>query len=96
MLASVPRPISVAVRNRDVVSRRLGGSSILVNLTTNSIFELNDTAARVWELLSFTQTVPALAAELQKEFDVERQGATRQVEALLRQLESQGLVRLQS
>jgi len=35
----------------EVLARRLPGGAVLVHMRTNRIFELNETGARIWELL---------------------------------------------
>jgi len=76
----------------DVVFRRLDDGGVLVDLGTNQIFELNLTAARTWELLAESCVGPALADRLAAEFDVDTNTAAEQVEALLHDLESEGLL----
>ena len=55
----------------DVVSRRLRDSAVLIDLSTNGIFELNGTGFRIWELLHEGLTTDALVSRLQLEFGVE-------------------------
>jgi hypothetical protein len=76
----------------DVVSRRLDDRTVLVNLRTNRIFELNRTGARFWELLgegsSESQIVEALVAE----FEVPREQLEREVRGLIDSLLDEGLI----
>lgn len=55
------------MRPPNIVFRRLGDEVITVNLATDQIFELNRSAARVWELavagLSLSQIQGRLMAE---------------------------------
>jgi hypothetical protein len=75
-----------------VVSRRLGEQLVLVNLTDNSIFELNRTGARVWELLQETSAPDELVARLGDEFDVDEARLKGEVQSLLEAFSSRGLV----
>jgi Coenzyme PQQ synthesis protein D (PqqD) len=75
-----------------VVSRRLGDGAVLVHLPTNRIFELNDTGARVWELLAEGKDVPAIVADVTREFAVEGAVAEREVNDLLDRLHHEGLL----
>lgn len=85
----------VATRTPDVVFRNIGSGSILVNLKTNEIFELNDTGAHVWTLLSESaSTIASLSARVCEAFDVSRIDAETHVTRLLHTFEAQGLVRL--
>jgi len=76
----------------DVVFRRLDDGGVLVDLSTNQIFELNHTAARTWELLAGRETLPGIADQLAAEFDVDANTAAEQVDNLLHDLESEGLL----
>lgn len=86
---------STAARIETVASRRLGASTVIVNLQTNDILELNETGSRIWELLPESGAVPHLASTLTAEFDIEQVEAEREVTRLLEQLASQGVVRLE-
>jgi hypothetical protein len=76
----------------DVVFRRLAGGGVLVDLTTNQIFELNDTGARVWELLSENPSQRDAADQLAREFDVDVDIAMRQLRDLVEILRDEGLL----
>jgi hypothetical protein len=81
-----PRPAA------DVVARRLGDSAVLVRLSTNRIYELNDTGARLWELLEQGTTPDLAVTTLAEEFDAPRDEIARDVDALIRDLTAQGLL----
>ncbi len=82
----------------DVVSRRLGDSAVLIRLSTNRIFELNATGARLWDLLQqpFDRDglvdMDGLVAVLSREFDGPEDTIRADAEALLRSLTVEGLV----
>jgi hypothetical protein len=65
---------------------------VLVHLDTNEIFELNDTSARVCELLEHDTTRDVIIARLLEEFDVDRDRASAEVDGLLGTLEQRGLL----
>jgi DNA-binding transcriptional ArsR family regulator len=82
----MPRP------STDVIGRRLDDRFVVVNLRTNHIYELNETASALWELLE-AQTDPAqLAPAIVERFDVESDTAQRDVDHTLRVLTDAGLV----
>ncbi len=56
--------------NPDVLFQRLGDQMVLLNLRTDRIFELNETAARLWELLVEGRDLRSIEFELAKEFAV--------------------------
>ena len=77
----------------DTVSRRLGDTAVLIRLTTNRIYELNATGARLWDLLQTQQTLDEVVESLSAEFEGPREAIRADVEDLLRQLTAEGLVR---
>lgn len=76
----------------DVVFRRLEGGGVLVDLTTNQIFELNDTGARVWELLTRNPSLREAADQIALEFDVDVDVAMGQIRDLVDSLAGEGLL----
>ena len=77
---------------RNVLTRQLPGGAVLVHLQTNRIFELNETAARVWELLGAGVPPPDLVPRLVDEFDVDPDTAAAEVKVLLDMLAREGLL----
>jgi hypothetical protein len=78
--------------NPDVVVRRLGHELILVNLGTNRIYELNRTAARLWELIAEGRDAGELRQAMLHEFDVEESSLDDEIAALVPVLVERGLV----
>lgn len=78
--------------SNEVVSRKLGDRSVVVNLRTNRIYELNRTASRVWELLEAGSVRTELEATLLDEFDVGQSVLAREVDRMLGQLSAEGLI----
>jgi hypothetical protein len=76
----------------DVVSRRLDEQTVLVNLRTNRIFELNRTGARFWELLGDESSESQIVEQLLGEFDVPQAQLEREVAALIESLLEEGLI----
>jgi hypothetical protein len=76
----------------DVVWRRVGEEAVLVNLKTNRIYSLNDTGARLWELLAADHDLEAAEAALIEEFDVEEGKLRNEVAAVLEELAREGLI----
>ena len=76
----------------DVVARRLGDSAVIVRLSTNQIYELNLTGARLWELIERGTGQQDAVATLADEFDAPRDDIARDVAAIVRDLTAQGLI----
>lgn len=74
------------------MARRLGDSAVLIRLTTNRIYELNPTGARVWELVQSGAGVESMLEQLVQEFDVPPDAAKSQVEELMQELLTEGLI----
>jgi hypothetical protein len=87
---AMPPPASALQPNPNVVSRRVGDGTVLVHLATNRIFELNETGARIWELLG--EGCPALADTISAEFGIDRSVAAEAVDRLVGQLRAEGLL----
>jgi hypothetical protein len=75
-----------------VVAREMNGSAVLVHLDTNRIYELNETGARIWALLSEGLGRSELCARLSAEFGVSGPSTEREVDELLAELTREGLI----
>jgi len=86
-------PAEPSIRMYDeVIVRRMGESAVLVHLSTNRIYELNETGARIWELLERGQSSTEIIRQLCGEFTVSPKEATEAYDQLLTDLLKQGLV----
>ena len=75
-----------------VLARRMPGGAVLVHLPSNRIFELNETGARVWELLAEGVDREALIERLGSEFTADPIRLRAEVGAVLDQLGREGLL----
>lgn len=75
-----------------VLARRLPGGAVLVHLGTNRIFELNETGAKVWDLLSEGLDKGQILQRLIEEFAVDPAAAAADLSAVLEHLEREGLL----
>lgn len=85
-------------KDPSIVFREIAGEMILVPIRQNvgdleSIYTLNETAARIWALMDGQRTVQEIRDEIVKEFEVEADEAQRDLAELLEQLESVGAVK---
>jgi hypothetical protein len=76
----------------DVVSRRLGDVLLLVNLTDNAIYELNETGARAVELIQEGAGRDEIVNALQQTFIAEAGTVAADVDGLIDRLEAAGLL----
>ena len=78
--------------NSEVIAKRLDEATVLVDISTSRIFELNETGTRIWELLGQGLNVEQIVQHLVSEFEVEDSQAAEELKTLLSQLRDQGLV----
>jgi Coenzyme PQQ synthesis protein D (PqqD) len=78
--------------NPEVIAKRLDQATVLVDISTSRIFELNETGTRVWELLGQGLNVERIIQHLILEFEVADSQAAEEVKNLLSQLRNEGLV----
>lgn len=86
------------VKDEEIVSRSIEGETVLVPIREKmgdlgSIYTLNRTAARIWELIDGKRGVAAIARQIVREFDVEDRKAESDLLSLLTELEEIGAVR---
>ena len=76
----------------DTVYNTLDNQSVLINVRTNEIYELNQTGARFWELFSAGHDRARIRQLMLQEFAVDEIVLDREIEALLASLKSEGLI----
>src|SRR4051812_10143348 len=86
-----PRTEAVVVQ-KNVVARRLDDRTVVVNLATSRIYELNRTAARLWELLEAGQDRQGIERTLVEEFAVDESQVRVEIDATLARLSKEGLI----
>ena len=74
-----------------MVARRVGDSVVLVRLTTNKIYELNATGARIWELLTQQKSRTEIIDVLEREFAADRPELESAFDDLIASLRAEGL-----
>ena len=78
--------------NPDVISKRLDNAAVLVDISTNRIFELNETGSRAWELLCQGLDANLIVRRLVDEFDVQPSRASCELDELITQLRAEGIL----
>src|SRR5262245_20566782 len=76
----------------DVVSRRIGDVAVLVRLTTNRIYELNNTGARLWEMACQGANRDEVVRQVTREFDTDANQVAAEIDEWLDVLRAEGLV----
>jgi Coenzyme PQQ synthesis protein D (PqqD) len=86
-------PVQSIVPHPDVVDTQLDGDeTVLLHLGTKRYFSLNATGSVVWRALKDRLTEDEMSRELQRQYDVSADRASRSVSALLQALVEQRLV----
>lgn len=80
-----------------LVSRRVGGETILVPITSgvgdlDAVYTLSEVGSRVWSMLQSPSTPRAIGAALAQEYDVAEEDAIRDVQAFITELTTKRLV----
>lgn len=75
-----------------VLEQRVGNEIVLVHPETNQIYALNETGARLWELLRTHSTSAELVRGLLDEFDGDEAEVEQEVDRLLTELAGHGLL----
>lgn len=76
----------------NAVLRRVGDGAVLVHLDTGRVFELNDTAARIWELVAAGRIAADIVAVLQDEYAGDSAVVAREVDELIDRWLQEGLL----
>jgi hypothetical protein len=76
-----------------VLRKDLGDESILLDLSTETYFGLNASGRRLWELLTTRPSIGDAFDAFLAEFDVDEEQLERDLDALIDDLVSRGLLR---
>jgi len=79
----------------DAVANRMGDQIVVVHVGTDRIFELNSTAARIWDLLTEGRDRKEIERTVSQEFNVPENLASRQIDDLLKSLVSEQIISVQ-
>lgn len=79
--------------SNDVLDTRLNEEeSVLLSLSTQRYYSLNDTGSHIWELLPDNQTADEIARALTQQWMVDYETALTYVQLFLRELHDEGLI----
>ena len=80
----------------DVLMRDLDGESVILDLASENYYGLDEIGTRMWQVLSSSQTIQGAYDTLLLEYDVEPQQLRQDMQDLITQLVSNGLLRLET
>ena len=93
MVAPLSLADSVAI-SEDVVFRDIAGETVLLDLSSGTYFGLNETGARIWNLLQHGGSLRQVFDVALPEYDVLPHDLERDLLGLVRELCAQGLARV--
>lgn len=76
----------------EVLFQEVSGEIVLLDLASENYFGLDEIGARIWTLLSEGNSLGAVLDTLEQEYDVERAVLENDVESLLEELITAGLI----
>ncbi len=86
----------IASRRDGMIEAEVDGELLGLHVEKGFCYGFNPTATRIWALIETPRTVTQLCETLSEEFEVEPADARPDVEALLEELEREGLVELKA
>lgn len=85
-------PHASAVATTDQLSTTLGNEVVILGLRDSVYYGLSDVGVRIWQLVQAPRTLAEITAVLAAEYEVTAETAAADLEALLADLSSRGLV----
>ena len=82
-------------RNAEFMEAEVDGELVALHADKGTCYGFNPTATRIWNLLAEPSTLAELHEALMAEYEVDRATCEREVEPLLRDLEADGLVKIE-
>jgi hypothetical protein len=82
-------------RDKDVLAHAIDDETVMMSLERDNYYSLDATGSRIWALLENPLTLNELCAALMQEYEVDASACRRDVEAFLRKLAEQGLLKVE-
>jgi hypothetical protein len=77
-----------------LAARKVGGEMVILSADDSSLYVLNSVATAVWEAADGRTSLRTIVADLVcREFDIDGDSATRDVDEFVRELSSHGILR---
>ncbi len=89
-------PTTRLQRNADIMAAEMGDETVMMSLTRNNYYGLDEVGSRVWALLAQPQSLADLCATLRQEFAVDAETCQQEVAVFAQALVDAGLVTIQS
>ena len=79
----------------EVISQEVSGETVLLDLDSENYFGLDEVGTRIWQLIKETNDLQAIYQTLLKEYDVSEDRLQQDLDTLLAEISSLGLVTLE-
>lgn len=80
----------------DVLTQEVSGETVLLELKSETYFGLDRVGTRIWQLLMKKGDIQFVLEHLLDEYDVDKETLQKDLNDLLRELESSGLIEMHS
>jgi hypothetical protein len=82
------------VVSKDQISRDIDGETVILNMKTGVYFGLNETGARIWQLIQQPIKIQEVIDRLADEYDVEPERCGKDIVATLNQMVINDLIKV--
>lgn len=86
---SLPKKVKIS---DEVLFQEIEGECVLLNLSNEQYFGLDEVGTRFWHLLSEDEKIENALSNLQKEYNVDEKVLRNDLSNLIKQMQEQGLV----
>ena len=81
--------------NSEILSREVDGEMVILDLSENAYFGLNEVGTLIWQSLQSGMALQEIASKITEEYEVESDEASRDLLNVLGELQSKGMVLVQ-
>ena len=82
------------IKKNDIAWRIIEGQAFIVNTTTSTLHELDETGTFIWKLLETDERPEDIAVEISLHFDVSGEQALKDTEEFIVELEKKGILEI--
>lgn len=83
-------------RSQEIVFEQFGDELLAVDAQSGYCYAFNETAGRLWELISTPATLRDICTQLCQEYDIDPETCLREIGALVQELAQAGIVQADS
>ncbi len=91
---SLVHAVSYPARVEATAFRIIEGEAVILNLDSGIYYSLNAVGSKVWNLCDGSQSIRDIATAICAEFEVEREGAEKDILEVMDDLLKEGLIRI--